>query len=280
MKFKYLGTAASEGFPAVFCNCAYCKEARKRGGKNIRTRAQVMFNDDMLIDLPADTYHHALVNNLELDKVKFLLITHHHQDHFYPEELGMHASWFAKDLREPVLNIVLTKDAYDFYMEKEGNVIAPNIACTLNFIVAEAFKDIVLGDYVITPLPARHMWGRAECFMYMVKHGGKTVLYAQDTGYFFESVFEYFEKNPVKFDFVSYDCTNIDIPAGDEDSHMDFVQINKVRARMKGLGLIDDKTVEYVQHFSHNANPLHEELVENAKQYDLLVAYDGLELEI
>ena len=31
MKFKYLGTAAAEGFPAVFCDCEYCKEARKRG---------------------------------------------------------------------------------------------------------------------------------------------------------------------------------------------------------------------------------------------------------
>lgn len=28
MKFTFLGTAAAEGFPAVFCNCKYCKEAR------------------------------------------------------------------------------------------------------------------------------------------------------------------------------------------------------------------------------------------------------------
>ena len=27
MKLTYLGTAAAEGFPAVFCNCEHCREA-------------------------------------------------------------------------------------------------------------------------------------------------------------------------------------------------------------------------------------------------------------
>jgi phosphoribosyl 1,2-cyclic phosphodiesterase len=31
MKLNFLGTAAAEGFPAIFCNCEYCKEARKLG---------------------------------------------------------------------------------------------------------------------------------------------------------------------------------------------------------------------------------------------------------
>ena len=29
MKFRYLGTAASEGWPALFCNCEYCLKAKK-----------------------------------------------------------------------------------------------------------------------------------------------------------------------------------------------------------------------------------------------------------
>ena len=56
MKLTFLGTAAAEGFPAIFCNCEYCKEARKLGGKNIRSRSQTLINDDLLIDLPADSY--------------------------------------------------------------------------------------------------------------------------------------------------------------------------------------------------------------------------------
>ena len=76
MKLTYLGTAAAEGFPALFCNCKYCVEARRLGGKNIRTRSQSLVNDDLLIDLPADTYSHFLNNGIEGDRIKTLLITH------------------------------------------------------------------------------------------------------------------------------------------------------------------------------------------------------------
>ncbi len=39
MKLKYLGTAAAEGIPALFCNCKHCASARELSGKNIRTRS-------------------------------------------------------------------------------------------------------------------------------------------------------------------------------------------------------------------------------------------------
>ena len=66
MKLTYLGTAASEGFPAVFCNCEFCQEARRLKGKNIRTRSQSLVNDDLLIDIPPDTFMHFLQNNIDI----------------------------------------------------------------------------------------------------------------------------------------------------------------------------------------------------------------------
>ena len=60
MKITVLGSAAAEGIPAVFCNCENCKRAAAKGGKDIRTRAQVLVNDDLMIDWPADTYMHKL----------------------------------------------------------------------------------------------------------------------------------------------------------------------------------------------------------------------------
>ena len=85
MQFQYLGTAAAEGWPAVFCRCKYCLEAQRLGGKNIRTRSQAIVNDDLLLDLPPDTYMHKLMNNLDLSRVKYLFVTHFHMDHFYPQ---------------------------------------------------------------------------------------------------------------------------------------------------------------------------------------------------
>ncbi|HPC76977.1 MAG TPA: carbon-phosphorus lyase, partial [bacterium] len=42
MEIMFLGTAAAEGWPGVFCSCDYCKKARELGGKNIRTRSSVL----------------------------------------------------------------------------------------------------------------------------------------------------------------------------------------------------------------------------------------------
>lgn len=60
MKIRYLGTAAAEGWPALFCSCPICTQARERGGKNLRTRTQAVLDGELLIDFPPDTYCHAL----------------------------------------------------------------------------------------------------------------------------------------------------------------------------------------------------------------------------
>ena len=109
MRLKYLGTAAAEGFPAIFCNCKYCNEARVLGGKNIRTRSQSLINSDLLIDLPADTYHHILENGIRADEIKYLLITHGHADHLYARELGRRRRPFAHNMSCPRLKMICSE---------------------------------------------------------------------------------------------------------------------------------------------------------------------------
>mgnify|MGYP002683362279 CR=1 FL=1 len=38
MRLFFLGTAAAEGYPAIFCDCANCEEARAQGGRSLRRR--------------------------------------------------------------------------------------------------------------------------------------------------------------------------------------------------------------------------------------------------
>ncbi|MBO5969107.1 MAG: hypothetical protein J6S14_11500, partial [Clostridia bacterium] len=105
MKIKYLGTAAAEAFPAVFCNCKYCNEARELGGKNIRTRSQSLINDDLLIDFPADTYHHFITHGIRGDRIKYLLITHAHSDHLYQRDLFRRYGCYAHNMSVPTLEL-------------------------------------------------------------------------------------------------------------------------------------------------------------------------------
>ena len=89
MKFKYLGTSAAEGIPAMFCNCNICTQAKKLGGKNIRTRSQAVIDDRLLIDFPPDTYTHVIYGGLDLTKIYSCIVTHSHSDHLYSKDLGM-----------------------------------------------------------------------------------------------------------------------------------------------------------------------------------------------
>ena len=48
MEIQYLGTAAAEGYPALFCSCDICKKARNAGGREIRTRTQSVVDNKIL----------------------------------------------------------------------------------------------------------------------------------------------------------------------------------------------------------------------------------------
>ena len=80
MKIQYLGTAAAEGWPGIFCRCDVCKKALRLGGKNIRTRSQAVIDDKILVDLPQDTYSHMLTYGLDMPNIRTLFVTHSHQE--------------------------------------------------------------------------------------------------------------------------------------------------------------------------------------------------------
>ena len=99
MKIRFLGTAAYEGIPSLFCNCAVCSGARKAGGRNLRSRSQAIVNGELLLDFPADTLWHAQRFGLDWNAIGSCLITHPHSDHFYPEDMVMGRPDFCHDNR-------------------------------------------------------------------------------------------------------------------------------------------------------------------------------------
>lgn len=268
MKLTYFGTAAAEGFPAVFCRCPHCEEARRLGGKSIRTRSQAMIGEDLLIDFPADTYMHFLQNRVEGDRIRYLLITHPHSDHLCTSDLGMRFGAYAHEMREETLHILVPRAAAD-------RIGRPPLGTDVT--VLSAFLPVTLGSYRVTPLPARHM-GEDESFIYLIE-GDRTLLYAHDTGFFYPEVFAYLEEKRIRLDAISLDCTNGGTATPDEGRHMGFANIGRVLERLAAFGCVTGDTVRIVNHFSHNVAPLQHLLEEQAAPLGCLVAYDGCRVE-
>lgn len=273
MKLTYLGTAAAEGCPAFFCNCDCCKTARERGGKNLRTRSQSLVNSDLLIDFPPDTLSHFQQNGIRGDFIETLLITHSHDDHYYRADIRRHGGYYAYNLEKENMRIVCPEKVYRDLTEYLSK-LDEKFTSGIEVMLAKPYEPMQLGRYRVTPLPAKHAPGEIAV-IYVIEDGEKCLLYAHDTGYFYDEVLEYIQKAKFHFDFASFDCTHGQIPCDNEKKHMGLDTVERLVARLREIGAVDDKTRLFVNHFSHNGNPLHEEMEEKAAQFGCSVSYDG-----
>ena len=207
MKITYLGTAASEGLPAPFCTCEVCRRAREAGGKSVRTRSQALVDESLLIDFPPDTYLHWLRTPFDFLKVTDLLVTHSHMDHWYPDDVQSVVPPYGH--HDPSYTLTLHGNERVIQMLEEGMAREePQILETVPRKVAKAFETFAAGDYQVTPLPADHCYTEKALF-YLIEKGDKALLYAHDTGYFLDPVWEYLaSRKDLRLGLVSLDCTH------------------------------------------------------------------------
>lgn len=281
MKFTYLGTAAAEGWPAVFCQCEFCKEAERLGGKNIRTRSQAIINDDLLLDLPSDTYMHKLQHQLDLTKVQHLLITHCHMDHFYPQELTVRGSGYSNVMSSPDIHIYCAQETKDHLYRCENGELDKASDDAMHWHILKAFETVQAGPYRITPLLAHHMGPGHEPFVFHIEDAeGKSVFYLHDSGYYAPEVWEYFKAQKKPADLISFDTTCGEVDTHFSGGHLGFPDVIRLRDEMKEIGLVDDHTHCILNHFSHNGHLLHHQLEAIAYPAGLDVSYDGKVVEI
>ncbi len=279
MKIKFYGTAAAEGFPGMFCSCETCEKARKKGGKNIRTRSGTVINNELMIDFSADTYLHVLNYGLDLRDMKACLITHGHDDHIYPYDFHYRVfgyAYFMNEEEKKPLEIYSTKSsASELLPILELSEKRDEKALKWNEIVPYNTYEIL--DYNVTPLKADHAKD-LDPVIYIIEKDGKAILYAHDTGYFLEETWDYIEKSKIKFDFVALDCTSI-LNEKAYTNHMGIKACCDVKERLLKTNA-DENTVFCLHHFSHNGKLIYDELVPVAKELGFEVSYDSAEFEI
>ena len=274
MKLRYLGTAAAEGIPALFCRCPICQNAHEKRGKEIKTRSQALVDDRLLIDFPPDTYMHMLNYGLDLPSIKHCIITHSHLDHLLVTDFWCRLPGIAHGIDEEPMHIYLTAAGYKKALDYHGE----NIDCErLKFHKIKAFEPFDVENYHITPIRANHD-PLSDPVIYLIESEGKTLLYANDTGILSDESVEYIKGLGVKIDFVSVDCTAM-LLTGWRDGHLGLDTNQEFMDTLYKIGACDESTTVYVNHFSHNGLATHEELVVEATKLGYGVSYDGLEVE-
>ncbi len=285
MKIAFWGTAAAEGIPGIFCNCAQCQQARERGGRHIRTRSQLLFDDRLLMDFHADTYGHSLKYNFNLANLKNVVITHVHEDHYYPADFAQRRKGYAHAMAQETLTVYGSQDVRE-YAEKELSAIGQSLQEIIDekriaFGVFAPYETKQIDGFEVTAIPATH--GTPHPYIYSFYKDGKRALIFNDSGFLSDEANEFLKNSGWKFDFVSYDCTWGKEPAGAVAlrSHLGVPDIVAQREIFIKNGNYKPDTVDVITHFSHNIKGCgYDDMLPVAKEHGFILAYDGMVIDI
>lgn len=275
MKVKLLGSAAAEGVPALWCECDACAYARTHKGKDIRCRTSYLIDDDTLVDFGLDTYAQTLRFDIDLTKIKRVILTHSHKDHLNVTDLLMwrHPGGFS-DVRH---DIEIYANATCFGRMKDELPNSPETyCCKANRITAGV--PVESENMRILPIEASHAGPEEEALNYVLGRGDKKVLIANDTGFWAEPSWELIRG--VELDAAIIECTGACARADMGSGHLGWRTAIEFRDRLRSLGAINDRTQVFVNHFSHNGAPIHENMEKIFTPQDIKVGYDGLEIDI
>ncbi|MFM7322193.1 MAG: MBL fold metallo-hydrolase [Armatimonadota bacterium] len=270
MEVTFFGTAAAEGWPAPFCRCPACVEARRRGGPNLRGRAGAMIDHDFKIDFSADTVSQMQRTGRDLADVRTLVFTHQHSDHIVPTELEWTRSPFTNTPPSTPIAVYGNSVVHDLIRAAWPRPEHLNLDLRPAMQPFESVSTEA-GDTLL-PLPADHVEG---AFVLRITRGcdGKTVFWGHDSGIYPEETVRALAAAG-RVDMAVFDCTY----GGQASSNRGHLGVDGViveARRLREAGVVDDETVLIATHFSHNGGLLHEELVDAFLPHGIRVAFDG-----
>lgn len=277
----FLGTAASEGYPDAFCDCANCQRARILGGESLRKRSSVLIDDELLIDLGPDLMAASQMHGRSLGCIRYCIQTHEHQDHLDPAHL-ISRSPSCGVMDAPRLHFYgspgalarAAAGALGARLTPDG-LADPAASERMNVTVhaIEPFQVFAVGPYVVSSVRATHD-PTIAAMLHIITRDDRTLFYATDTGSFPEETWDALRAWGYRFNVVAMDHTFG--WAARATGHQNAEQFREQVARMRDEGLLADDARIYATHIAHHSNPVHPELVARAAESGYLVAYDGL----
>jgi phosphoribosyl 1,2-cyclic phosphate phosphodiesterase len=265
-----LGSAAAEGTPALFCVCDLCREARQRGGPDIRRRAAYLFGDEVMVDFGPDAFHSMIALGLDYSPLRHLLVSHSHQDHWHPHELFWRRPGFSVIPEGSLLAV----HGNSWVEAGFAATFADPGLCSLEFRPARAFQETDLGGGLSAVAVLANHAGDEEALNWIARGPAGAVLFGNDTGWYPAETWDFLAGAALDVAFL--DATSGRIPC--RDGHMGAAVVLEARDMLGKIGALAPSARVLANHFSHNGGMLHGDLTEFYAPHGIGVAYDGLEV--
>lgn len=280
MKITVLGSGGF-AYPLVFCNCNNCKKAKALGGKNIRKRASILINDELLIDLTPDCQTAINMYKKDMSNVKYLLQTHTHLDHFDINHFTT-LDYKYSSIKKDYLTLLCSKLCLEDIQKKVSQYDKMNLfdndylnKIKLKTKTVNHGEEIKIDTYTIKAIYTSHD-ENIGAQLYLIKQNGKTLLYATDTPPITQTTLKELKGEKI-------DCLFLDESFGLQEytySHLNIKAFDSYVKTLKQNNILNNSCLIYATHITHDGNPPHEELKKILNKYNYSPAYDGLELEI
>lgn len=272
MRISILGTGASEGWPALFCTCYFCRQARELGGKNVRGRTSLLVDDDLKVDIGPDSLAQHQAVGTHLGHLKHLLVTHTHKDHFCPTALQYrgkaHVDW--PDGRVPTLNLYGSATTLSMTRDELGDEFD---ACGLKLHEVAPNETLDLGEKSVLALRANHRPGET-CLNYTISEGNQSHLHACDTGWYCDDTWRRLEG--VRLTSVTMECTHGPVEDDFNSGHLSIRGLLLMREELDRRGCLAPDVTFVAVHFSHQSGLTHEDYEERLAPHKILTGYDGM----
>lgn len=288
MKLLFLGTGAGDFhlLDDLEDQSKHLVRARQLGGKNLRHAASALVSPDILIDF----HDNRQLRKFGIDEhaIRHLLITHGHRDHFQPVAILDFAARLPHALQ--VYGNGMVGDALEFAATYEwkdhiGRFSARRFEPNTCFHLVRPEERFEVGKTTITAVHANHCINKQhklqeqQALNYVFERSGKTVFYGLDSSYILPLTLDHLRQ--FQMDLAVFDATFGDLEIDPASSgHQNFAMAEHTITEFRQAGIISSDTTIVGSHISLRQVRPHEDIHEDVAPSGIVLAYDGMALEV
>lgn len=268
MRIRLLGTGGADGIPAMCGKGPVSDYAREHGGKDVRTRAAALIDDEIKIDFGPDTMAQIHRDGIDPSEWTAALFTHSDEDHLAVSEFQYFLYPFCESEQLP---FAIFGNAEVCRLIRERYPSWP-----IELHETKAFQAFRHSGYLITPILANHKCDE-EAHNLIIERDGRKIIYATDTGIWSDKTFDFLKGAMANA--MVIECTD-GFNKTDYVGHLDIAECVGMVQRLRQLDGLTDEARVVTTHHSAQGGARHCDLVKALGAFAIEPGYDGMVFEV